>query len=48
MMGEKLLLNRFSLDDPDLYLVDCALLEDEPEESEEQRRGICPPASILT
>jgi hypothetical protein len=36
-MPEKLLVNRFTLDDPDMDLLDCDLLEEEPEDSDEQR-----------
>jgi hypothetical protein len=37
MMDERILVNRFSLDDPDWDLLLCDLPEDEPEEPEEQR-----------
>jgi hypothetical protein len=49
-MREKLVVNRFTLDDPDLDLLDLDLSEDEPEESEEQRSErwqVAPTAIIL-
>lgn len=36
-MPERILVDRFSLDDPDWDLLDCDLPEEESEESEEQR-----------
>lgn len=47
MTDERILVNRFSLDDPDWDLLLCDLTEDEPEDDRSERWPEAPTATTL-